>query len=275
MTVDGATDCEFSSIDSTDVTYGARSHIGGRKTNQDELRLPLPNEESNGRGILFAVADGMGGHKAGATASRMASEGLTGYFNHRIAAGGSYTASVLRRHLEEVIHRSARHIRLAGRRHRELEDMGTTLSCLVLLERFTIVAHVGDSRVYRLRKGHLTRLTTDHTFVQEMVDEGEVKPEEAVFHPLRNLLTRAVGTMESLEMVDTRIDRLHPGDHYLLCSDGLYNAVDDQRIAGLLSAGVSARSMAAELVDAALANNARDNVTAVVIVRPPSKVKSI
>jgi serine/threonine protein phosphatase PrpC len=144
--------------------------------------------------------------------------------------------------------------------------MGTTLSCLVLTESHSIISHVGDSRIYRLRHNRLTCLTTDHTFVQDMIFEGELDPKEAERHPLRHLLTRVVGTSEPLPLVDTRIDHLHPGDRYLLCTDGLSNTVADKDIADLLSRGHETAGIAEQLVAQALRGNARDNITAVVVI---------
>ena len=119
-----------------------------------------------------------------------------------------------KRHLEETVLRIDRQICRHGYRVPALADMGTTLSCLIMTARHTIIAHVGDSRIYRLRRGHLTCLTTDHTFVQDMIFEGEVDPTHAAKHPLRHMLTRVVGTQEPLEWVDTRIDPLLCGDRF-------------------------------------------------------------
>ena len=143
--------------------------------------------------------------------------------------------------------------------------MGTTLSCLVITPTNSIIAHVGDSRIYRLRQGHLACLTVDHTFVQDMIFEGEVVPGKAHRHPLRHMLTRAVGTGEPLALVDSRIDLLKKEDCFLLCTDGLCNALSDTCIHDLLSRPATASETAAKLVMQALQNGARDNITAIVI----------
>jgi serine/threonine protein phosphatase PrpC len=139
------------------------------------------------------------------------------------------------RHLTEAIMRIDREIRLKGRKDCELENIGTTLSCLVIADSHSIIAHVGDTRIYRMRKGHFKSLTVDHTFVQDMIFEGEVDPDEAHLHPLRNVLTRAVGTGEPLSLVDCRIDPLWIKDQFVLCSDGLYNTLNDEFIQSSLS----------------------------------------
>ena len=217
----------------------------------------------NGNGSLFAMADGMGGHPGGGFASQLACDGLNNYFKKKIKR--KRNKADISRHLADGILRIDRWIRLQGLRDRKLEDMGTTLSCLVITNTHSIIAHVGDSRIYRLRKGHLTCLTVDHTFVQDMIFEGEVAPEKAHLHPLRHMLTRAVGTGEPLTLVDSRIDPLKKKDCFLLCSDGLYNALTDTCILDLLSIQSTASEAAAKLVKRALQNGARDNITAIVI----------
>ena len=143
--------------------------------------------------------------------------------------------------------------------------MGTTLSCLVLTAASSIIAHVGDSRIYRWRKSRLYCLTTDHTFVQDMIFEGEVDPDQAHRHPLRHMLTRAVGTAEPLSHVDTRIDRIQPGDRFLLCTDGLYAALGENHMAAILNGRSNSHNTALTLVHKALSMGARDDTTALVV----------
>jgi len=219
----------------------------------------------NGKGRLFAVADGMGGHPGGGLASRMACDGLNIYYGKKIKEKVKRNPADINRHLVEAIIRIDRWIRLQGLRYRKHEDMGTTLSCLVITRTHSVIAHVGDSRIYRLRKGHLTCLTVDHTFVQDMIFEGEVDPGKAHSHPLRHVLSRTVGTREPLVLVDSRIDPLKAKDCFLLCTDGLYNALSDTCIIELLSSQSIASETAVKLVKQAMQNGARDNTTAIVI----------
>lgn len=195
----------------------------------------------------------------------MACNGLDKYYQCRITGQPSWTPRDLKRHLEEALLRVDRDIRRCGLREPSLADMGTTLSCLVVSTGHTIVAHVGDSRIYRLRRGYLTCLTVDHTFVQDMILEGEIDPARAAGHPLRHLLTNVVGTVEPLEWVDTRIDQLADGDRFLLCTDGLHNSLPPQRIARELKKSCPAGQIAAGLVHLAVRAGARDNITAVVV----------
>jgi protein phosphatase len=208
----------------------------------------------------------MGGHRGGGLASRLACQGLEDYYRRLPNEPTSLPPSLLSRILMETVFRIDRRIRRRGLEEQGMAEMGTTLSCLVLTNSHSIISHVGDSRIYRLRHNRSTRLTTDHTFVQDMISEGEVAPKDAGQHPLRHLLTRVVGTTEPLPLVDTRVDRLQPQDRYLLCTDGLSNALADEAIMEALAEGRNASAAAERLVALALRNNARDNITAVVVI---------
>ena len=217
------------------------------------------------RDRLWAVADGMGGHERGREASSLACRGLQDFFAHQPPDPQDCSVRALSRHLAATVLRVDRLVRQRAAARPSLAHMGTTLSCLVLADGHSIIAHVGDSRIYRWRKGHMTCLTTDHTFVQEMIFEGEVDPSQAHRHPMRHLLTNAVGTAEPLYQVDERIDRIQVGDRFLLCTDGLTNALDDERLAAALEIDKHPAGIAAGLVGAALDRDARDNVTALVV----------
>jgi protein phosphatase len=247
------------------MAYAAATHIGRRQRNEDSLQVPFPELIVEYRGHLFAVADGIGGHSGGAVASRMACQGLGNYCQNLKAAKRPLDMQCLSRHLCETMMRIDRQIRLRGRIEAELVDMGTTLSCLVLTDNKTIIAHVGDSRIYRLRGGYFTCLTTDHTLVQEMVFEGFATPEKAAVHPMRHLLTSSVGTAEPLEWIDSRIDRLCPGDRFLLCTDGLHDALTQARMAHILGHSWKPRRIAAQLIAEALLAGGKDNISVIVI----------
>ena len=247
------------------IDYGLCTHIGQRQHNQDEVLVSSAPGTLNGNGHLFAVADGMGGHPGGGLASRMACDRLNYFYERNIRNKGKQIPADVGRNLVEAVIRADRSIRLQGLKDNKLQDMGTTLSCIILAGSHSVIAHVGDSRIYRLRKGRLSCLTVDHTFVQDMIFEGEVDPAQAHLHSLRHMLTRAVGGGEALEWVDTRIDGLKSSDCFLLCTDGLYNAIAEIDIFDSLAERFIAADTAAELVARALKNGARDNITAVVV----------
>jgi protein phosphatase len=143
--------------------------------------------------------------------------------------------------------------------------MGTTLSGLLVTEDFAVTAHVGDSRIYRLRRRKLEQLTTDHTFVQDMIEEKVLSEKDAVHHPLRHVLTRSVGTPEALEDVDTSIIEISRGDRFLLCTDGLHDMLSFREIRSLMLRHSEPQVAAERLLRKALKNGGRDNVTLIVV----------
>lgn len=242
------------------------SDIGlGRQRNEDAAWMAPDTFPWDRAGRLMAVADGMGGHAGGGLASQFACKALADYYR-KLPRRCSLSKPVeLCRHLSDLIFRIDRRLRTKASAISAFRDMGTTLSCLVLTATHSIIGHVGDSRIYRWRGGHLSCLTRDHSFVQEMITEGEVDPEDAGNHPLKHLLTQAVGTCEPLEHVMSRVDAVKAGDRFLLSSDGLHNFVSHAQISRLLAWDTDAGRLAAGLVDMALANGTRDNVTALVV----------
>ena len=241
------------------IDYGVCTHIGRRPKNQDNSLVICGDG-----GYLFAVADGMGGHPGGELASRLACGHLKDYFVKNRIGETEKSDSHCRRLVEAII-RADRFIRWHGRREEALVDMGTTLSCLQITGAHSIIAHVGDSRIYRHRNGRLSQLTTDHTFVQDMILEREVDPSQAYQHPLRHLLTRVMGTAEVLEFVDSRIDDIKNGDQFLLCTDGLTGPLNKSSILEVLKEHSTAADTATRLVETALRKGGRDNITTIVI----------
>ncbi|MCF8051318.1 MAG: protein phosphatase 2C domain-containing protein, partial [Desulfobacterales bacterium] len=157
-----------------------------------------------------------------------------------------------------------RMVRLASTEER-YAHMGTTLSAILFYEDLGMIAHVGDSRIYRLRENGLDQLTTDHTFVQDLISYGELTPEQAAVHPFKHMLTAAIGTQEPLEEVFYDMIALEAEDRFLLCTDGLHDMMERERIAEILYRGKGPQETASILVDAANACGGKDNVTAVVV----------
>jgi protein phosphatase len=143
--------------------------------------------------------------------------------------------------------------------------MGTTLSALVRVGHSVALAHIGDSRVYRLRDDVLTQITVDHTFVQRLVDSGRITPEEAKTHPRRSVLMRVLGDVDAAPEVDLQVMDTRPGDRWMLCSDGLSGVVEPEDIEKILKNQVSPRDAAEALVKESLDHGAPDNVTVVVV----------
>jgi len=229
------------------ITYGAVTHVGQVRTSNEDSLLADNN--------VFMVADGMGGHNAGEVASVMAVDHL------REAASGIIAETDLVQALEhanEVIYAES----MTNHLH---HGMGTTLAAMVVLENNSIVvAHVGDSRVYMWHEGALSRLSKDHSYVQELVDEGIVSIEEARTHPRRNIVTRALGIDANVE-VEANTFSVTVGAWYVLCSDGLVDEISDADIAKVLGRCTSPHEAAQALVDAANAAGGRDNITVIVV----------
>jgi protein phosphatase len=200
---------------------------------------------------LVAVADGMGGHRGGEVASATALEALHASF----AASGGLRDAVLAAN-DAVLERAD---------DDNLRGMGTTLTAGVFGDDGTLlIGHVGDSRAYLLRDGELSRITTDHSLVEELVAAGELTEEEAERDPRRSMITRAIGLDGDLA-VDLYPVVLVPGDRVILCSDGLSNMVSDAGIADILGADDDPATAAQRLIDAANAGGGIDNTTVLVL----------
>ena len=220
----------------------------------DVGRQRQSNEDSYFEGApLFAVADGMGGARAGEVASRMAVEELA-----RVDASGSGAEERLR----EVARTANRRIYDMAQSDSEHAGMGTTFTAVLVSGREVAVGHVGDSRLYRLREGGFERLTDDHSLVEELVRQGKLTPQEAEVHPQRSIITRALGPEKDVQ-VDTFTDIARDGDVYLLCSDGLSGMLSEQLMTQLLSSARSLEDAARDLIDAANDAGGKDNITAV------------
>ncbi len=212
---------------------------------------------------LLLVADGMGGAAAGAVASAMAtdvvSSRLTEFFRGGHAVGPERLTAALTDALEAANRRI--HAHAAGAPG--LRGMGTTATAAVVLGNVLCVGHVGDSRAYVIRAGGAERVTRDHSLVQHLMDVGELTREQAATSPRRNALLRALGPQPTI-VVDVTTRRLRDGDTVLVCSDGLWSALDDDEIADLVRRIENPARACAALVDAANARGGRDNVTVVI-----------
>ena len=227
-----------------------------RQVNQDYVYTtdnpigPLPN--------LFVVADGMGGHKAGDYASK-------------------YTVEVMKRELAQseekdvekalvsAIEKANREIIKKASEDEHLKGMGTTVVAATIVEHMMYFANVGDSRLYLINQG-ITQLTKDHSLVEEMVRLGGIKPEEAKHHPDKNIITRAIGAKNNVD-VDFYEHRLKRGDIILMCTDGLSNMVEDEELFHIVQGGRDIVEAGTALVDAAKENGGTDNI-GVVLMEP-------
>ena len=229
----------------------AVSHVG---------RIRANNQDSGYAGrTLFLVADGMGGHAGGDVASAIATR--------RIAeADADYVSTTeAAASLEGALIAANRELAETVGDHSELTGMGTTVSAMILQGDRVVISHIGDSRIYLLRSGELSQISTDHTFVQRLVDAGRITAEEAMVHPRRSVLMRVLGDVESSPEIDSMVLDTRAGDRWMLCSDGLSGVVSFDELHEIMSADAGAKQVADRLVKASLDGGAPDNVTVVVI----------
>jgi PPM family protein phosphatase len=238
----------------------------GRKRRHNEDAYLLDVERG-----LFVVADGMGGHAAGEVASRITVESIQEYlalrddegentwpfgFNNRFSMEGNLLATAVKKANDRVIR--------AVQNRPELKGMGTTVVALLFdSERATLV-HVGDSRCYLFRKGDLKRLTDDHSWVQEQVNAGILTPEEATSHPLKNVVTRALGGSPNV-LPDLMEVPTEASDSFLLCSDGLTGMMTDDEIRSIMASDEPPEWRVRTLVDLANDRGGVDNITVLLV----------
>ena len=246
-----------------------KTNIGlKRKRNEDSYLIvdKLNKIDIHSLGMLFVVADGMGGHPAGDMASKLACEGLKRYYYHisfirkKLFSMSKY---LLLKHLATAIEATQKMICTFESQHKECAGFGTTLSTLILAKTTALIGHIGDSRIYRLRDNSLGQLTTDDTLVQDMVNMGELKSEEAAEIPYRHVLTQALGG--GYEKVHIYLEEVKAGDIFLLCTDGLHDLVSKDEIKEILSADITVVDICNQLLNAALRRGGKDNITAIVV----------
>lgn len=228
-----------------DISFGSRTDIGYvRDHNEDSLIIIPP---------LFAVADGMGGHEAGEIASEITVNTLAELAPSHLDAEG----------LTAAVEAANYNVMKAPRQGIGRDGMGTTLTAAMLEGERLLIAQVGDSRAYLLHKGHLQQITRDHSLMADLIEAGQITPEEARIHPNRSVITRAIGSDIHMrpDIYELNVDA---GDRILLCSDGLSSMISNNAIESIMRRQSDAQHCADELVTAALENGGADNVTVVV-----------
>ncbi len=251
------------------VVFSELTDVGMRRANNQDSMASLPAKSADRfqhRGHLFVVADGMGAHAAGELASRMATETIAMHYFRasEVEAIDALRSAVIESNAE--IHRR-------GQQNPEFHNMGTTASSLALIPDGAVVAHVGDSRVYRLRGGTLEQLTFDHSLVWEMEASGQVHPESALGQSIpRNVITRSLGPNAEVQVDVEGPFPVQKGDVFLLCSDGLTGLVEDTEIGTLMDC-LPEELATRVLVDLANLRGGPDNTT-VIIVRVADELDS-
>jgi len=257
-----------------EIEFGASSDVGRvRENNEDSFRVA---PEIN----LFVLSDGMGGQSSGEIASRLASETVIAHCreaaeNPALPFVGTMTegASEFGSRLASAFNLANHAVHQAAESNPALRGMGTTLVAVVFTDERVSVAHVGDSRVYRLRNGRLELLTQDHSFIAEQVRQGHMTEQEAQNSNLQNVLLRAIGVDEEVE-VDLNEELFANDDVLLLCSDGLTKELSDAQITSVLANVEDADTAARRLVKLANDAGGNDNITVIVLRNAPRLVGS-
>ncbi|MDT7780225.1 MAG: family protein phosphatase [Acidobacteriota bacterium] len=230
-----------------------------REINEDSGRFVRPADPAllALKGALIIVADGMGGHSAGEVASQMAVELVSRlYFEQKSSPDAA---------LKHAVEEANRKINSAAAADESKHGMGTTCTALALCGDKAFVAHVGDSRLYMMRGEQFYQLTEDHSAVTEMVKLGIISKEEARTHEDKNIILRALGTSPEVEASVLEPFKLHVGDYYLLCSDGLYDLVRDEEIASVLTESEDIHAAGEQLIALARERGGHDNITVGII----------
>lgn len=236
-----------------------RTDIGKeRSMNQDSFYVS--ENENNGLN-LYILADGMGGHKGGEIASKVAVTAVSKYITEKFNEISKDKQSILDL-IEDAIAFANSAIYEESEQDEELQDMGTTLEVLAIFKGKIYIGHIGDSRIYRIRKNAIKKITTDHSYVEKLIQDGEITREESYNHPKKNLLIKALGTDPEVEP-DMIYTVLNKNDVILICSDGLTNMVREDKILNIIKENTG--DMTDILIGEANNSGGLDNITAIVI----------
>lgn len=243
------------------IRYAAKTDVGMKRTHNEDYFSLIEDEQ------VFMVADGMGGHASGEVASKMATEAIQDFFSRSKDDEVTWPYK-FDRHLSYVENRLVVGVKLANQRIFEaalkdlrLKGMGTTLVGAQIVGDKVYIAHVGDSRCYRIREGKIQQMTRDHSLLEDYKDaKPGMSDEEQRKFPHKNVITRALGMRETVQ-VDIHMQEILDGDMFLFCSDGLSGMVDDAAILAVVSAAPHLERAVSDLVDAANQAGGTDNVT--------------
>lgn len=236
----------------------AKTDIGKvREINQDYYYISSPEDSIR----LYILADGMGGYKGGEVASKLATESARNYIYDNFGQTEKQRDDILKLVKDAMIYANMV-VYEKSKQEKDLASMGTTLEVCLIYNNKAYTGHIGDSRIYRIRKGIMRKLTKDHSYVQQLVEDGTITREEANIHPKKNMLTKALGCTPYVEP-DIRARNFEKSDILIMCSDGLSNMVKDEEICKTV---ISSPSTATEeLVKKANESGGYDNITVVII----------
>lgn len=243
-------------------SYGSTNVGLVRKVNEDAFYCQQQFE--NGKPYICVVADGMGGHNAGEVASSMAISQVIDFIGKNADKLEDINLDGYKNLIKDAFLYANKNIYKKSMESKEYIGMGTTLTTVLIIDDSMIVGHVGDSRVYFIRNHSIRKITDDHSYVAELIKNGTIKPEEANNHPQKNLITRAVGTGKNIE-VDIDVFNVNDGDFIVMCTDGLSNLVEKDKIFDVVISDTSLKEKCSHLISLANSKGGYDNITVVVI----------
>jgi len=239
--------------------FCVQTHTGLLRENNEDAALA---DEANGIAVL---ADGMGGYNAGEVASDMATKIICAELGRWLSdAGRQANVKEVRKAMDICVHNANLAVFTAATQHAQYAGMGTTLVAGVFLDSRLVIGHIGDSRCYRSRQNQLVQITKDHSLLQEQLDAGLITPEQAAISANRNLVTRALG-IDDFVQLEINDHAVEPGDLYLMCSDGLSDMVEDSFIARVMETDTTLEQKAKQLISSANACGGRDNITVLLV----------
>ena len=244
------------------MIYNCDSHVGKvRKNNEDYCMGEIIQTEDDCIGI-FALADGMGGHKKGEVASKIAVESIIDFLKENISQSGGIKMDYLDDIIKQGYNYANKKIYAKALEDNSCEGMGTTLVVAVIYKNDVIIANVGDSRGYLLHNDDLRKITKDHSVVEELVNANLITEEEARRHPRRNQITRAMGA-EEIIIVDIFREKLEKDDILLLATDGLTGCVEDESIKNIIEQDKGIKEICQDLINEANNNSGKDNISVI------------
>ena len=236
----------------------AKSDIGReRKLNEDSYYSSKPEDKLK----LFILADGMGGYNGGEVASSLAVEAVRKYVEKNYSEEIKDDETLVRL-LCEAEKYANNVVRRKSMDNKELAEMGTTLDTVLIKDNKMYVSHVGDSRIYRIRKSYMRKISKDHSYVEKLVEDGKISKSEAQHHPKKNMLIKAIGTTDELEP-DGYVKTFLKDDILLMCSDGLTNMIKEDEILGIIKDDIN--TAVENLVEKANDNGGYDNITVIIV----------
>ena len=244
------------------MIYNCDSHMGKvRKNNEDYCMGDILQTDDDCIGV-FALADGMGGHKKGEVASKIAVESIIDFLKENISQSGGIKMDYLDDIIKQGYNYANKKIYAKALEDNSCEGMGTTLVVAVIYKNYVIIANVGDSRGYLLKGDNFRKITKDHSVVEELVNAHLITEEEARFHPRRNQITRAMGA-EEIIIVDIFREKLEKDDILLLATDGLTGCVEDESIKNIIEQDKGIKEICQDLINEANNNSGKDNISVI------------